>query len=59
MGDPAFATCGFALKDVLDLLAAGATRAEILAEYPYLEDADITASLQGSLDQRLTWRAAN
>jgi uncharacterized protein (DUF433 family) len=34
------------VKDVLDLLAAGATRAEILADYPYLEDDDITAALQ-------------
>ena len=34
------------VKDVLDLLAAGLTRAEILADYPYLEDEDITAALQ-------------
>ena len=34
------------VKDVLDLLAAGSTRAEILADYPYLEDEDITAALQ-------------
>jgi len=34
------------VKDVLDLLAAGATRAEILADYPYLEDEDITAALE-------------
>jgi uncharacterized protein (DUF433 family) len=34
------------VKDVLDLLAAGATRAEILADYAYLEDDDITAALQ-------------
>lgn len=34
------------VKDVLDLLAAGATRAEIIADYPYLEDEDITAALQ-------------
>jgi uncharacterized protein (DUF433 family) len=31
--------------DVLELLAAGETAAEILAEYPYLEPDDITASL--------------
>jgi uncharacterized protein (DUF433 family) len=30
------------VKDVLDLLAAGATRDEILADYPYLEAEDIT-----------------
>jgi uncharacterized protein (DUF433 family) len=34
------------VKDVLDLLAAGASRDEILADYPYLEDEDITAVLQ-------------
>jgi uncharacterized protein (DUF433 family) len=31
------------VKDVLDLLAAGATREEILADYPYLEGDDIAA----------------
>ncbi|MEQ8404055.1 MAG: DUF433 domain-containing protein [Oceanicaulis sp.] len=31
--------------DVLDMLAGGATRAEILVDYPDLEDADITAAL--------------
>ena len=34
------------VKDVLDLLAAGASREEILADYPYLEDEDITAVLE-------------
>ena len=33
------------VKDVLELLAAGASRDEILAGYPYLEDDDITAAL--------------
>jgi uncharacterized protein (DUF433 family) len=33
------------VKDVLDLLANGASREEILADYPYLEDEDITAVL--------------
>jgi len=32
--------------DVLDLLASGADRAEILEDYPYLEDGDITACLE-------------
>lgn len=31
--------------DVLDLLAHGASREEILEDYPYLEDEDITAVL--------------
>ena len=34
------------MKDVLDLLAAGATQSEILADYPYLEPGDITAALE-------------
>lgn len=34
------------VKDVLELLASGASRAEILGDYPYLEDADITAALE-------------
>jgi uncharacterized protein (DUF433 family) len=37
--------------DVLDLLASGADRAEILKDYPYLEDADITAALEYSSAQ--------
>jgi len=34
------------VKDVLDLLAAGADREEILADFPYLEPDDITAVLE-------------
>jgi uncharacterized protein (DUF433 family) len=34
--------------DVLNLLAAGASRAEILEDYPNLEDEDITAALKYS-----------
>jgi uncharacterized protein (DUF433 family) len=34
------------VKDVLDMLAGGASRLEILADYPYLEDDDITAALE-------------
>ncbi len=33
------------VSDVLDLLASGASREEILEDYPYLEDADISAAL--------------
>lgn len=33
------------VRDILDLLAAGATREEILQDYPLLEDGDITAAL--------------
>ena len=34
------------VKDILDMLAGGATRSEILRDYPYLEDEDITAALE-------------
>ncbi len=33
------------VSDVLEMLAGGATRAEILGDFPYLEDADISAAL--------------
>lgn len=34
------------VKDVLDLLASGASREEILADYLYLEPEDISAALE-------------
>ncbi len=34
------------VKDVLDLLAAGASREEILGDYPLLEAGDIAAALE-------------
>jgi len=34
------------VTDVLAMLAGGATRADILESFPYLEDADITACLK-------------
>ncbi len=33
------------VKDVLEYLASGMSREEILEDFPYLEDADITACL--------------
>jgi uncharacterized protein (DUF433 family) len=45
-GGRAFAAFAFAAKDVLDLLAAGATPEEVLADYPYLEAEDIDAVLE-------------
>ena len=39
------------VKDILDLLAAGASREEILADYPYLETEDITAALEFAAKQ--------
>ena len=44
-GRPCIRGMRFRVIDVLQLLAAGDTREEILAEYPYLEPDDIAASL--------------
>ena len=45
-GRPTIRGMRIRVKDVLDLLAAGADRSEILADYPYLESDDITAVLE-------------
>ena len=34
------------VSDILNLLASGATREEILTDYPYLEAGDMTAALE-------------
>jgi uncharacterized protein (DUF433 family) len=39
------------VKDVLDLLSSGVSRAEILEDFPYLEDEDITACLEYAAEQ--------
>lgn len=39
------------VKDILDLLAADASREEILADFPYLEAEDITATLEFASQQ--------
>ena len=45
-GRPCIRGLRIRVRDVLEMLAGGATREEILADYPYLEDEDITASLE-------------
>ncbi|EQD66479.1 protein containing DUF433, partial [mine drainage metagenome] len=45
-GRPCIRGLRIRVKDVLELLASGATQEEILADYPYLEAADISAVLQ-------------
>lgn len=45
-GRPCLRGLRIRVKDVLDLLAAGASREEILTDYPLLEPEDITASLE-------------
>ncbi len=44
-GRPCIRGMRIRVLDVLELLAAGETREQILADYPYLEAEDITASL--------------
>lgn len=45
-GRPCLRGMRIRVKDVLDMLAGGASEAEILASYPYLEREDIQASLE-------------
>jgi uncharacterized protein (DUF433 family) len=45
-GRPCLRGLRIRVRDVLDLLAAGADHAEILADYPLLEAGDITAALE-------------
>lgn len=44
-GRPCIRGMRIRVKDVLDLLAAGVSEAEILEDYPYLEADDIRACL--------------
>jgi hypothetical protein len=39
------------VKDVLDLLAAGVSEAEILEDFPYLEHDDIVACLKSAAEE--------
>lgn len=45
-GRPALRHLRIRVKDVLDLLAAGASHEEILEDYPILEAGDIVAALE-------------
>jgi uncharacterized protein (DUF433 family) len=44
-GRPCIRGMRIRVKDILELLAAGASREEILEDYPYLESEDITVAL--------------
>jgi uncharacterized protein (DUF433 family) len=44
-GKPCIRGMRIRVSDILDLLAAGATREQILRDYTDLEDADISAAL--------------
>jgi uncharacterized protein (DUF433 family) len=50
-GRPTIRSLRVRVKDVLDLLAAGADQAEILSDYPYLEAGDIVAVLEFAAKQ--------
>lgn len=55
-GKPCIRGLRIRVADILEALALGATRAEILEDFPYLEDGDITAALEyamSSIDHRL------
>jgi uncharacterized protein (DUF433 family) len=45
-GRPCIRGLRILVKDILDLLAAGASHEEILQDYPLLEAEDITAALE-------------
>ena len=45
-GRPCIRGMRIRVKDVLDMLASGATEAQILESYPYLERDDIQACLE-------------
>lgn len=59
-GRPCIRGLRIRVKDVLGLLAAGASHQEILADYPDLEEADILAALSYAAEQsdHLILRAA-
>ena len=50
-GRPCLRGMRIRVKDLLDMLAAGASREEILEDYPYLEDDDISAALYYAAQQ--------
>ena len=45
-GKPCIKGTRMRVRDVLGLLAAGASRDEILEDYPYITDEDITAAIE-------------
>ncbi|NQW16645.1 MAG: DUF433 domain-containing protein [Chloroflexi bacterium] len=50
-GRPSIRGMRIRVKDILDLLASGATREEILGDFDYLEPEDITAALEYAAGQ--------
>jgi uncharacterized protein (DUF433 family) len=59
-GKPCIRGMRIRVSDVLDMLAGGAARAEILEDFPALADEDITAALSyaaRALDKRIAFAA--
>ena len=52
-GRPCIRGLRIRVTDILDMLAAGASREGILQDYPYLEDLDITAALEFAASSRV------
>jgi uncharacterized protein (DUF433 family) len=50
-GRPCIRGMRIRVKDILELLAAGMSEAEILSDYPYLEPEDIRAALLFAANQ--------
>jgi uncharacterized protein (DUF433 family) len=50
-GRPCIRNMRIRVKDVLDMLAGGASEAQILEDYPYLEPEDIRACLEYAASQ--------
>jgi uncharacterized protein (DUF433 family) len=44
-GRPCIRGTRMRVSDIVDMMAAGATRAEILEDFPYIQDEDISAAL--------------
>ena len=54
-GKPCIRGMRIRVTDILEMLAGGATRQDILEDFPYLQDEDISESLQfaaGAVDHR-------
>ena len=45
-GRPVIRGLRIRVSDILEMLAGGASRADILRDYPYLEDEDVSAALE-------------
>jgi uncharacterized protein (DUF433 family) len=58
-GKPCVRELRITVYDVLEYLASGMTRADILREFPYLTDEDITACLAYAADRERKLEISN